>query len=96
MLLRGQPVGFPIKSTVMNDKDKKIVNTEEQNRVVNPGDRQDNLDNRERIAVAGEPSHMSDASQPETEKPARESKSQRSHRTEGEDVGDTDRKKPNV
>ncbi len=83
----------------MADKNKKVVNTEEQNRVVNPRDKDYNPDDRERASSSTESSASTPASgtaNPETEKPDGGSEVERPHRIEGEDADDIERKIPNM
>lgn len=79
----------------MNDKNKKVVNTEEQNRIVNPGGK-DYSGKKEETGLSGEPQPSSSTDNPETEKPDGGSEVERPHRIEGEDADDIERKIPNM
>lgn len=79
----------------MNDKNKKVVNTEEQNRVVNPGGR-DFSDREEEAGSEKESQPVNKTDNPETERPDGGSEVERPHRIEGEDADDIERKIPNL
>lgn len=74
-----------------DDKNKKVVNTEEQNRTVNPG-------NRDNTTTSEEPllNTSADSDQGEIEKPDGGSEVERPHRIEGEDADGIERKIPNM
>jgi hypothetical protein len=78
----------------MNDKDRKVVNTEEQNRAVNPG----NEDYQEETSPNESPVVTKTAgnNSPETEKPERGADVERPHRIEGDDADGIERKIPNL
>jgi hypothetical protein len=78
----------------MNDKDRKVVNTEEQNRAVNPG----NQDFEEESSPKESPVITKSAgnSTPESEKPERAADVEAPHRTEGDDADSIERKSPKL
>jgi hypothetical protein len=78
----------------MNDKDKKVVNTEEQNRTVNPADRDYKEGDQSQEPLMN--TNTNTENPPETEKPDGGSEVERPHRIEGEDAGDIERKIPNM
>jgi hypothetical protein len=80
----------------MSDKDKKVVNTEEQNRTVNPEDKSyekdaDLVSDERPLSSAQE-----DATSPEIENPDQGDEIETPHRIEGDDAGDIERKIPNL
>jgi hypothetical protein len=76
----------------MNDKDKKVVNTEEQNRAVNPGSSED-----QESAPHEEPiTNNKTNSQGEIEKPEKGSEVERPHPIEGDDADSIERKIPDL
>lgn len=78
----------------MNDKDRKVVNAEEQNRAVNPG----NEDFEEESSPNESPviTKTTGTSTPETEKPERGADVETPRRTEGDDADSIERKIPNL
>lgn len=79
----------------MNDKDKKVVNTEEQNRAVNPGDSEYQEDSISQDAVPGyETDDTSVSEKPAPEKSENEAK--RPSRIEGDDASSIERKDPDM
>lgn len=79
----------------MSDKDKKVVNTEEQNRAVNPGDSEYQEDSISQDAVPGYETDGSGVSEkPTPEKSENEAK--RPSRIEGDDASGIERNDPNV
>ena len=78
----------------MNDKDNKVVNTEEQNRAVNPGsgDYQETSP-KESLGIN---QNITSNNTPETEKPEKGADVERPHRIEGDDADSIERKIPNL
>lgn len=85
---------YPVRSIfqLMNDKDKKTVNTEEQNRAVNPGDSEYQEDSISQ-QPADEPSKTADKDNESREKP---NETKRDQRVEGDEINIAERKKPNL
>lgn len=81
----------------MNDKNKKVVNTEEQNIIVNPRGK-DYADKNEEAKFSEEQQQqlINSKDNPETEKPDGGSEVERPHPIEGEDADDIERKIPNM
>lgn len=78
----------------MTDKDKKVVNTEEQNRPVNPQDK-DYKENRSASQDSSQLNTVKNSNPGETEKPD-EGEIERPHRIEGDDADSIERKIPNM
>lgn len=79
----------------MNDKDKKVVNTEEQNRTVNPGDKDYNEGESTREQKQDQKT-ITKNDQAEVENPDGGSEIERPHQIEGDDADGIERKVPNL
>jgi len=75
--------------TLDNDR-KKVVNTEEQNEPVNPGDRVD----EDTVASNEEPTNTQEKNPAKNQE--RETEVERPHRIEGDDASGIDRKIPKL
>jgi hypothetical protein len=71
----------------MSDKDKKVVNTEEQNRAVNPGDSVTQED-----SISQEPSHRVDTEHSASSRPGEET----AQRNAVNDTDDNESRKPDL
>jgi hypothetical protein len=80
----------------MNDKNKKVVNTEEQNRAINPNDRDYKEDTSSQEPLVNNDNIKKSETNPETENPEGGSEVETPHRIEGDDAGSIERKIPNL
>jgi hypothetical protein len=77
----------------MSSQDKKIVNTEEQNRTVNRGENRENENDSDKDSFLKSGTKEAPA---ETENPDEGSEIETPHRIEGDDAGRIERKIPNM
>jgi hypothetical protein len=77
----------------MGSQHKKVVNTEEQNRTVNPGDIRENESSNDKDPLL---KSGNNETPPETEDPDGGNEVETPHRIEGDDAGSIERKIPNM